>query len=130
MSTNTTFTPAGTVTVSPDVVAASFAMPAPDGANIDTMVACTNAPCWIAFGTGAVVSGSGAAPGSIMVTPGAPLLLTTSATTLAATATNPNVLGGVPATQAAAATTFNCLTMQRGGAITVTRGTAAPRTTF
>ena len=128
MTQTTSFTPAASVSIAPDVVSATYAIPATDGANLDTLLTATNAPCWISFGAGAVV-GSGV-PGSIQVQPGWPILLTNSAATLAATANNSTVLSGVPATAAAGATVASIMTMQRGATLSVTRGTASARAVF
>jgi hypothetical protein len=128
MTTRTVFAPAGAITFSPFETAGTNAMPAVDGANLDTQISATNAPAWVAFGSGANAGPD--AQGSIKVLPGYPLLLTTNAATLAACATNPSVMGGAPASTAAAATVLTAVTQQRGGSVTVTRGTASPATTF
>ncbi len=107
-------------------------MPPVDAGNQDTVLTCTNNLCWVAFGTGAVVSGSGGAVGSITVTPGTPILLTTNATTLAAAQAkgNPNVIGGTPASVAAGAVAFAAIARMRGVSLTVTRGSTAASNVF
>ena len=128
MTTRTIFAQAGTITIMPTETVGTNPMPAVDGANLDTQLTATNAPAWVAFGAGAN-AGPGL-PGSIQITPGYPLLLTTNAATLAACATNSTVMGGVPASTAAAATVFTAMTQQRGGSVTVSRGTATAATTY
>jgi len=128
MTTRTIFTPAGSATANTTQLPANYPMPAVDGGNLDTQIVCNIGAVWIAFGAGAAVGPT--APGSILLTPGVPILLTSNATTLGACVTSPFVIGGQTATTAAAAAACSAMSMFNGATLTVTRGTASSATQY
>ena len=122
------FTPSASTSVNPDAIAGTFPMPPVDGSNVDVTVQNTSpGMAWVAFAPG---TGVGPSVSTCLKVPsGAQVLLTANPAVLAASSTNPLVQtlqGGAYAT----ATTFTVMTQQRGGALVVTRGTAAAAVVF
>ena len=123
MPFETVFNISASVTFSPVVEnATTFNLSAVDGSNPDLIV--TNngvGQVSIGFGPGANASG-------LNVQPGTTALLTSSVAILAACASNPLVIaaGSVPSL----ATTCAAIVSQRGGAVTIARGTAVSRPSF
>jgi len=126
----TTFVPAASVTFSPDSASQNtFAMPAYDASNLDLVV--TNngfGAAYLSFAAGAPVGPNCA--GNLVIPPGASVLLTSNAATLAATASNPLVQTGPQAAAASTSTSVSATVQVRSGSITITRGTATGRQTF
>jgi hypothetical protein len=129
VSTSIAFTPSASVTFTPDSISGTFAIPAPDGTHNDIVV--TNGSLsTLAFQLGTASSMPAFASGCITLAGGASVLLTTPAIA-ANSASNPAVYGAGQATNAATATLMAAqLLVARGGAVTVTRGTASAQVTF
>lgn len=122
MSNVTLFTAAASVTITPMEIASIFAMPAYDAANLDLTVSNAGiSPVSMGFGPGATAAG-------LTIPAGQTVLLTSSAATLAATVSNPLVVNAGPAP--GNATSVNAVMNQRGGTITITRGTALSKPSF
>ena len=123
MPFNTLFTPSASVTFVPvPENPTTFSLPAYDATNLDLTVANNGfGPVSMGFGPGANAAG-------LTVQPGTTALLTGNAATLAACGINPLVVsaGTVPGSS----TSCNAIVSQRGGSVTVSRGTALSRPSF
>ena len=125
----TSFVPAGSTNCQPIEQASTVALPAIDGST-ELVVSVTGpgGAVYLSFGTIPALGFGGA--GVIVVGQGAPIMLTTNPTILAACAQNAMVLGGQNAINATTLTTVTALTTARGATITFTRGTANSRLVF
>lgn len=121
------FTPSASVSIQPDAIPGTFAMPPADPGNTDTSVQLTGTAtqAWITFSGGAQ-AGPGV-PGCVSLRAGIPLLLTPNANTLAAAAGKDTVRPDQGASTASACTVAG---MMRGGTVAITRGTAVVQQTF
>ena len=127
-SISTHFVPLSRMSIVPDSSMGTFAMPAVDAGNVDVTVQ-NGSSCmaWVAFGAG--TSAGPSVSGCLRVPGGSQVLVTTNLAVLAASSTNPmvqTVQGGAYAT----ATVFTAMVQQRGGALVVSRGTAAAAVLF
>ena len=127
-SISTQFVPLSRMSIVPDSSMGTFAMPAVDAGNVDVTVQ-NGSSCmaWMAFGAG---TNAGPYDSTCLRVPSrSRVLVTSNPAVLAASAANPlvqTVQGGAYAT----ATVFTAMVQQRGGALVVSRGTAAAAVLF